>query len=323
MGMLNPPRALPLIGRFIYGYLLFHAKGRSEKIVRLQKLMRPDGVVRKPKDGAYPFDQTWRALRDIGLFVEKDDSLRLNPDLPPAALDRKTGESRFVRTVRELLMMPENNQEIWESNTAARELTRGLAWTLTLDIHRPLKDWNEGLDGDAAQGRQLEDFGAKERDGSGKKPSNWAISNGSRYDAFIRWAPFLGFGWIHQFGRTSLYVPDPTAAVTDTLDSVFVEVGQRRTLSGCLQSLAEAIPVLGGGWIEREVRGSFISRRDGQSNDRYVAPSLSHTLWRLHEAGVLRLVAESDTDQVFLVDHRGETTPFSHATFLGKETAHG
>ena len=256
----------------------------------------------------------------IGLFEDKDSRLALAANLPDEARNRRSGEGLFRRVLREFVFAERLNTNLWESEggtrdltrapsqEGARDLTRALSWYLVQDVYDAPGRWDQepdGLDSVATvQGRQLKDH---ER----------VIGNDTRWGAFTRWAPYLGFAWLHEVKGKRMLVPDPSAAIRDTLSQVFDQEAVL-ILPAFVERLASRLPVLDGGTyrieVEKRINRSQLRIYDEDS----VSTSLAHALLSLQDEGKIRLENRADAGRkIRFPNQRPDESVFSHVAVVG------
>jgi hypothetical protein len=114
--------------------------------------------------------------------------------------------------------------------------------------------------------------------------SEQVFSNDTRWQAFARWAAFLGFVVrIPRDSRTVL-IPDPTAAIRDVAPPLLA--GERMEVNLFVEDLARRLPVLDGGEYRRAVEARIRPDAVAASSDQ-LSPSLAHALLRLRDERVL------------------------------------
>jgi hypothetical protein len=302
MALLNPPQILPAVARVLFRALQ-EADGFGLSRADLAKSAAPAALSRgdgsPPGGGPTAFDITLTACVAIGLFDRDGEVIRLHPDLPEYARNRRQRDRHFTPMVRELVLRDEVNYGLWDSAEGARDLTRALAWYLTQNPLRPPAPWNEPNGVDVAQEHQ---FGAGER----------VFSNDTRWGAFDRWATFLGFGYhLPRDGKTVL-VPDPTEVIRNVVPSVFT--AQRREIGVVIEELGHRIPVLDGGTYRREVEARMRPEAVQSAGD-LLSPSLAHALLRLRDERVIVLEDLADASlKVRLPRGFGPERTITHAS---------
>lgn len=275
MALLNPPQILPNVARVI-----FRALQGSEEGVTKDDLARqvapgslPRGEGATPGPGSKGFEDTLTACMTINLTERREDFVRLHPDLPPVAQDRKLREAAFAPLVLDLVLDERINHDLWESTEGARDLTRAIAWWLAQNPLDPPLPWNEAGGADVAQERQIT---------GGER----IFSNDTRWGAFDRWATFLGVASRFLRRGKTILMPDPTSAVRPVLAEVLPEA--RTPILDFTERLAQRLPVLDGGTYRRAVEERMRPDAVLASADA-LSPSLSHALLRLRDEQLLRL----------------------------------
>ncbi len=105
MPLLNPPQILPAVARVLFRALQA-ADGFGLPRTELAKFVAPATLPRgsdsTPGDGSKGFDYTLTACVMIGLFDRDGDIIRLHPELPAYARDRRQRDHHFRSLVRDL-----------------------------------------------------------------------------------------------------------------------------------------------------------------------------------------------------------------------------
>ena len=298
MSLLNMPSdGMPNVLVALYRYVLAVGPTPATKLI---DVCAPDGVCRQ--DRAKATLNTWTKL---GFFEREDDTVRLTPSLPTAVRDRKSGEEVLGRVLRELVLRADNNEPFWGSvGVHAADFTRGLAWCLAMD---PLRLHGNGYD-------------PVDRLENDTLPNDVEVfRNDTRWNGFKAWAVFLGFGWQARFPKAGTLVVDPTPAVRDVLPDVFAgaaEVTQRDFFA----RLRERLPVLDGGTYRTEVESKLTRTAWQPPGAGQVSASLSLTLLRLRNEGVIEFADRADpaAGRAVLTGRGGRVlTAASHVLFAG------
>ena len=118
--------------------------------------------------------------------VQDGDVVRLNGTLPETARDPRRAEVKFRSLLRSQVLDVGRNQDLWASDRGPRDLTRALAWVLAQPVFTPIRPWADPSD-QGVQRLQQRQFGTD--------TDTWVLLNDTRWGAFTRWVPYLGFGW--------------------------------------------------------------------------------------------------------------------------------
>jgi hypothetical protein len=304
----NKPNALPSVALVVFRQLKDRPEGQSPSDL-VASIAPPAAVGRTPEEGtSNQVQSTIDLLVEFGILTEVQGRLRLprgaapnpkaGPDVPDAEI--------LGRLVLTSFLDPQNNgiteEELWASDQGSRDFTRGIAWFLMQD------PWTgpyvyEGRGGiGEAQNDQLR---ADERR---KQP---LFSTSIRWDAFSRWAVFTGLARKDMVGL----IPDPTTAIADVLSQH--TPGSRRA-GQFLSGLATSLPVVDGGSYWRAVE----ARRSSEApfrRDHSLSPSLTHSLLRLRDRGLISLENRADApDKVALarVNEEARREVVSHIRVL-------
>ena len=281
MALLFPPEILPNVARTLFRALQA-ADGFGLSKDELAKSVAPTALPRRagtpPGPGTRGFERTLTGCLVIGLFDRDGNVVRLHPDLPDSARDRRHRDEHFRSLVRDLVLRDAMNHGLWDSSEGARDLTRGLAWYLAQNPLRPPAVWNEP---DGIQVVEVRQFGA-----DGER----VFSNDTRWGSFCRWATFLGFSRYLPRNGKDILVPDPTDAIRHIVPSLLTE--QRQEIGIVIEELGRRVPVLDGGSYRREVE-SRMKPEAVRSAAGLLSSSLAHALLRLREE---RFIVLEDLD---------------------------
>lgn len=305
MALLNPPETLPNVARILYRTLRAADGFRSQREA-LATAVAPPALRRADDDsgaGSRAFEHTLRACVEVRLLEQVDDVVSLHPDLPDESRNRRRSDDHLPSLMRSLILSDALNHGLWDSTEGSRDLTRALCWFMCQDPLRPPGRW---LDSDGPQALQNRDFPAGAR----------VFSNDTRWGAFDRWVPFLGFGYhLIRDGREVL-VPDPTAVLRGVLPELLTHARQEVGL--VLELLASAVPVMDGGVyrraVEERMRPASVPGADDQ-----LSPSVAHALLVLRDRQLIVLEDLADApNKIRLPDGFGPERTISHISLPAK-----
>lgn len=172
---------------------------------------------------------------------------------------------------------------LWDSDKGARDFTRATSWFLIQDVWKGPRIF----DGDIGQEQKNKQL---VRMPNRKQP---VFNTSIRWDAFCRWAVFLGFAVRESKG----ILPDPTNAVVDAITNFTNR--ELVPLQILLTHLAEELPVVDGGEYRSQVEEKML-RSEGAITQgpgaKELSPTLSHALLRLFDAKVLELTLLDDAE---------------------------
>jgi hypothetical protein len=310
MAVLNPPRSLPGLVRSIINHLLDSRAKYDED--RLQRLFVPDGL----NDDLGRLDgikNTLAAMRALTM-IASDSEGHLSPST--SVLDASEGEpftrDAFRTVLREHVLDLARDGDPWQlddeaARTAgARDLTRALSWFLAQDaLGAPLSWTGQG----ASNAQELQ---------AGQMPG-WSnddlpLSNDTRWAAFSRWAPALGFAEAASAGSIQGLVPLPIRAVRDVICSF---EGDEWMISDFLAHIGSRLPVLAGGPLRRSLTNLLDADPDPSVNDNAVDSSVAQSLLILDDEGTIRLTYESDAESRTLSSDQSQR--FTHVHVLGRK----
>lgn len=303
----NKPNALPSVALVVFRQLKDRPEGLSPSDL-VASIAPPSAVGRRPEDGpSIQVQSTIDLLVEFGILNVVQGRLRLLVGASPDAKSDPDADAETLgRLVLASLLDPQNNglteEELWASDQGSRDFTRSIAWFLMQDPWTgPYVYDGRGGIGEA----QNEQLRADERR---KQP---LFSTAIRWDAFSRWAVFTGLARKDMIGL----IPDPTSAIADLLAQ---HPPERLRAAQFLNGLAAALPVIDGGSYWRAVE----ARRSSEApfrRDHSLSPSLTHSLLRLRDRGLISIEKQDDApDKVALarVNEEARREVFSHVRVL-------
>ena len=293
MALLNPPE----LRASMISVVVFHlaqCPDQRDKRDRIVDAISPPSLTESPRNHQLDARSNLTSAVQLGLAVRNGDSVELSLESTEAA---SLGTSAIATLIRQRVLSEELNTAPWGSQEGARDLTNALAWLLTL---RPT-DAPVRWDGDPPSAKFLQeaDFGARQSDAD--DASGWPISNDTRWNAFRNWACSLGFAWRSPSGRL---VPDPTAAVRDSIPATFAGEPTLDARS-FLVALGEQLPVLEYGAYRRFVAEHWVRSSD---DDGALSTATTDALRRLEASGHLVFEDRADAPKV----NRADGSTFSH-----------
>jgi hypothetical protein len=305
MALLDPPQILPNAAEVIYRYLL-QAEKQTERRETLVAVLSPASLEQNlGQPGSKVIDDTLRACEQIRLTSSDADAIRLNPDLPDYALNRRTGKHTFRYLLRKLILTPELNDGDWGSQKGARDLTYSLAWYLRQDLYSAPALWDLHPLLQSVQLAQQQQLGG-----------TVLIVNDTRWGAFMRWSTYLGFAVHHALDGKAYLVPDPTVAVRDALADCCVGKRGEVDLPSVIDSVAEQLPVLDRGTYRKEVELHLHPDSLAQVPPGTLSTSLGHALRRLEDSKVITLSDRADApSKVTFTNESGQRVVRSHLSW--------
>ncbi len=224
MALLNDPASQPSQMWAVIRYLAYAKKPVKYEGARM--LLSPPSL----GDDGKMFDWAVETLKELRMVAQTDTG-ELCLDGVAAQLD---GEDfgGFAAVLRTRVLAPELNTGVGNdaSQVGPRDLTRALAWFLSLDPVTSSLNWSEAQ---RLQGRAL-------RPEVGK-----AIVNDTRWPRFVTWATALGLAAADLLVNDRI-VPDCTAAVKRVMQDMG-KPGHIVDALEALRTLRTSLPVLPGG----------------------------------------------------------------------------
>jgi len=273
MALLNVDASLPSQLWAVVRYLAFAKK--PVQYEQAKALLNPPCL----DDDGKAFEWAVSDLKMLGM-VTQADSAQLSLDGAARQLD---GEDfgAFAAVLRTRVLAPDLNAAVGDnaSQVGPRDLSRALAWFLSLDPMTSSLNWN---DAERLQERAL-------RPEVGK-----AFVNNSRWPRFVAWAPALGLAAADLLVNDRI-VPDCTAAVKQVMQDTW---RPRHVVDAvdALQTLRASLPVL---------PGSAFSAAVGipHPGDTVAGRAVSFALLRGEDEGWLRLERPGADARRFLSIH--------------------
>ncbi len=227
------------------------------------------------------FDGAVSTLRTLGMIEDTQDGrLALSG---AAKLLHSQDFGAFAAVLRDRVLAPELNTEIGDNDSqlGPRDLTRALAWFLSLDPG--LTELN------ASDAQQLQAGALKESVGP-------AIINSIRWNLFTDWAAALGLAAPGLLDNDRL-TPDCTAAVRQVIGATW-RPGETVPAIEVLHRCRTALPVLPGG--EYSIAVGIASPGDSSAG-----PALSFALLRGDDEEWLQLQRSADARQPLSIHEPG------------------
>ncbi|KRB47076.1 hypothetical protein ASD90_01445 [Terrabacter sp. Root181] len=255
-------------------------------------------------------------MRALGtILVDNESRLTLDRALPRAS---QTDEDVAVLRghLRSQILSDRQNGgeklDLWASDRDMRDFTRAVSWFLVQDVWAPPGRFSAEDPTRSAfheQARQFPDVGTMGKAADGKKVA--LFNTGIRWNAFQRWAVFLGLATTDTTGgREEMLVPDPTVAIRDVVHSM----ARPATLSvrNFVKQLTNELPVLDGGRLQEVVTQRMAQGMNPVSRER-LSPALSHALQRLSDEGTLSLEPRADSPDVMAL-----ANPIGHGKVVSR-----
>ncbi|RUT08307.1 hypothetical protein DSM106972_014750 [Dulcicalothrix desertica PCC 7102] len=301
MSILKEPLATPSRVRGIFRYLL-QAKGQKEKREVLEKLLSPDELVKDAPPGRPMFRKTINQIKtrtvneniNIGLLIEEEDEIAINPSLPEDARNPQIGDKLLPDTLTTLFFASDNADE--------EDFGLVCAWFLAQDIYDAPGNWEAIQNQVNAQ----------------KVGELLKMTNNSLFGQMDDWMCYLGLSWGHALEGQKVIVPDPTLYIKRNLKRIFNEqVGTKILIREFIDKLAEQCPLFETGKFRDEIEINI-----GRRQLNYLSTSTAFALFRLRDEGYIELKRESDADLMILpkannrVDSEGQ---ISHIIWQGEK----
>lgn len=302
MSVLKEPLATPSRVRGIFRYLL-QKKGQKEKREVLEKILSPDELVKDAPPGRPMFRKTINQIKNrivngvhnIGLLIEEEDEISINPSLPEDSRNPQIAEQLLPNTLVTLFFA--------SGNTDEEDFGLVCAWYLAQNIYDAPGNWE-----------MIQNQVSKQQVGELLR-----MTNSTLYGQMDDWMCYMGLAWGHALGGKRVTVPDPTLYIKRNLKNLFNnQVGAKIIIQEFIDRLANKCPLFETGKF-REIIDPNIGGR--QLN--YLSTSTAFALFRLRDEGYIQLKRESDADLMILpkannqVDDDGR---ISHITWQGENS---
>lgn len=279
MSIVTTPEAVPSRLFSIY-QTLFKSEG-GESRDKMEAWAAPPSLKSggDEEEGGSPttlFSNSLNEAKRIGLVEDVEGLLRLSDEARGDRNEKVDAQSRFRRYLMRTLFDPARAEE-----TGQAAFMTALCWFLSNNPLRPLSF------SDGPQQKLQADLGEAWR-----TPE---INTVHRYQSFVYWARFLGFGVTLGAGdgaRNRQVIPDPMRAIDDALPMIFAN---ERSLSAdaFLTRLSAIYPVFEGGSARVAYTALLSTPPDDEGGQRLsIATSLA--LRRLANRQRLKLDAVAD-----------------------------
>lgn len=257
------------------------AKARTPMTAKeLIKTISPESVVKDTKMTR----TTLNRWTDMGLFNEHPDTKVLSLCRPPP--NNMTSEADIVRAVRmearRVALSEANNGDLWAREEArAADLTRSLAWLLSLDVYRQGAENLFSLANDHIHGTGLT-----------------LMQNGERVVGLRSWGYFLGF--VRHPNAIDI---DPTLAISEVLPDC-IGPDEEMPARDLIEKLAHVLPVIDGGRYRQAVLDKLRDNALPPLQPTQLSTSLSRALHCLMVTQTLRFSSRADVGSSILLTGR-------------------
>lgn len=296
MAVLNPPQALPYLGRAIVNHLLI---SRAEfDLERLGNVFSPGSL--DEEKGAVSTIVT--VLSSIDVLEMNDGAFQPTETVRAWTHEKPLDPDAWRRLLRSAVLNPSRDGDpfrtkVGKKTAGGRDIARALTWFLAQDALGPGLRWDADdpqASTQTLQDRQFPDTPTDER----------PIQNNTRFGALSRWAPALGFadGTADPSGGL---LPLPVTAIRDVVSEMPRE---RHSIRGLLDALATELPVLWPGpWRNSMVEG-MSEDADPDAREGLVDSSVAQALRTLVAEGQIEFERLPDVEAASfrLLDDKGQ-----------------
>ncbi|OKH55505.1 hypothetical protein NIES2101_03705 [Calothrix sp. HK-06] len=269
MSVLKTKLAHPSRMRGIFRYLLT-IKGQRENIEVLKKIISPDKLVEGKKTPRPMFNSSLREGIKCGLFIEDDQDIAINPDLPEDAKNPQLGDKLLPDTLTRLLFANDNEDE--------EDFGRVCAWYLAQDIY----------DAPGTE-QEVQSCVSEQKVGDFLKMTSDVL-----FDQMDDWMFYLGLTWRHALDKKTVSVPDPTNYLKRNIKTLF-NGGKEVLIKDFIARLSHQCPLFETGKFRNEVENIIGARLPS-----YLSSSTAFALFRLRDEGYIKLARKSDADLMIL-----------------------
>ncbi len=281
MSILKEPLATPSRVKGIYRYLL-QAKGQREKREVLEKILSPDELVKDAPSGRPMLRKTINKIKtrtiegnlNIGLLIEEEDEIAINPNLPEDVRNPQIGNELLPNTLTTLFFASHNTDE--------EDFGLVCAWYLAQDIYDAPGNWEA----------------VQEQVSQQKVGELLRMTNSALYGQMDDWMCYMGLAWGHALKGKRATVPDPTLYIKRNLKYLFQgQVAAKILIRDFIDRLAKQCPLFETGKFREniEANANIDSRQPN-----YLSTSTAFALFRLQHEGYIQLKRESDADLLIL-----------------------
>lgn len=309
MAVLNPPRALPGLGRSILNFLAESQRSWDE--TALIEVFKPPGL---NDDGTAPdgIRNTLSVFRSIGMMTSGTEGLVPTESVMGPSGGAPLSRKAFRRLLQAHVLNTDRDGDPWQSRegeghtTGGRDIARALSWFLAQDALGGSLAWVSGSASSPVQSLQLAQFPASQNE-------TWALTNDTRWGAFSRWAPALGLASPSLVQRKPGLIPLPTNAIDDVLDDL---PGGRTPINDFLAQLAHALPILHGSVARTSLVSLLTVDPDPGITASCADSSVGQALRILADYGRIKLETLADAEGIRLARH--DETRTTHISINGR-----
>jgi hypothetical protein len=307
MAVLNPPRALPGLGRAILNFLMESKRSWDE--TALIDVFKPPGL---NDDSTAPdgIKNTLSVFRSIGMMTSGTDVLAPSESVAQRSGGASMSRTAFRRLLQTHVLNIDRDGDPWQSpegegyTTGGRDVGRALSWFLSQDALGGSLAWTAGAASSPVQMLQLAQFPTPRNE-------TWALTNDTRWGAFSRWAPALGLASPSLVQKKPGLIPLPTTAIDDVLDDL---PDGRTPVTDFLAQLARAIPILHGSVARTSLVGLLGVDPDPGIAASCADSSIGQALRSLNDRGRLKFETLADAEGIRL--SRRDKTRTTHVTVI-------
>lgn len=239
---------------------------------------------------------------ELGLLVESDGLISLSdPHSKFLGKNADIAESKLPKVLRSIILAPHNNLRFWESEeNRSADCTRGLAWLLSQNVYTL----------DTSSHRAINEIESTQILDETRR----MFQNDTRWNGARTWYTYLGFA-----RPGSSMVVDPTPALRDSLDEIFVT--DRMAALDFVARIAEVLPVLDSGIYRTRIEEVLKDTNWKAPPNGFVSTSLSRGIRRLIQEGWIAQEELSDSSGgIKLLGHRSEAwVSLTHVRRLTKD----
>lgn len=278
-----------------YKYLLWKPNTSRDDLI---DICAPSEIVKTRVN----FTNTLNVAKQLGLLIEENKKLCVNPNLPKEILNKKYGFTHLPKIMCELIMNDMDGDSMWKQqinnkteDPGGRDFVRLLSWMLAQQIKDIPQNGNSA---ETLRTKQSIDPTYAEQ----------IYQNHTRWNPFCSWSRFLGFG-----NGSNRFISDPTIAITHCLPA-------KGTLGlvDFVDQINTKLPVLDGGKCRLAMEDKLKPSVWNKFEERHLSPSLSLALNRLEALKKVVLRDESDADNTLHLTtiDGNQSSKFSHIDII-------
>lgn len=247
--------------------------------------------------------QTLNRWHELGLFViSEKEQIQVTDEFRSRLKKTNAATTEIADVALRVIFKQENNLNFWSAEeNKSSDFTRAVAWMLSQDVHKLVPTSHpevEHLCNSQAVSSEI-----------------ILLQNNTRWNGYVSWATFLGFGRSESGSVSGGFITDPTPAIRRYAIEILPK-GDEVPINEYIENMSLSIPVLDGGDFRKMVESKLNPDKWTPPGPGKLSTSLSRALLRLRAMGEIRLIKKSDSDlQMSLIGRNSDVIEWvTHVT---------